>query len=255
MDKSFRVRPAGEVMEDIELAGRVMPDTRRVFLADGNALILSNNKLMAILDGLNSAFVDLQRIGIYGNARDILRKSDEELKELRAKKLSIIYIGLESGSDEILQRVKKGVTSEETVEAVKRAQNAGFKVSVIGLLGLGGADLWREHAVATGKAVSAMNPLYFSMLTLMIVRGTELHKQWKAGDFALPAPLDMLREMRVVLENIDVESGCIFRTNHASNYLPLAGRLPNDKEKLLKIVDDALSEGEEGLRPEVLRGL
>ncbi|MCK4307005.1 radical SAM protein [candidate division WOR-3 bacterium] len=255
LDKSFRVRPVNEVMGDIEIAQNLMPQTRRVFLADGNALVLSNQKLMPILDTLNSSFPGLQRVGIYANAGDILRKTDQELKELSAKKLLIIYIGLESGSNRVLKKVNKGATAEEMIEAVNKAQNAGFKVSVIGLLGLGGTDLWKEHAVATGKAVSAMNPLYFSLLTLMIVPGTELYRQWEEKEFILSEPLDMLREMRVVIENINVSSGCIFRTNHASNYLSLAGRLPNDKERLLKVIDQALAEGESRLRPEFLRGL
>ena len=255
IDKPFRICPVSEVMEDMEMAHNLMPQTRRVFLADGNAMVLSNQKLMPILDALNSAFPELQRIGIYANATDILRKTDQELKELCARRISIIYIGLESGSNKVLARVNKGATAEETIDAVKKAQNAGFKVSVIGLLGLGGTDLWKEHAVATGKAVSAINPLYFSMLTLMVVPGTELHKQWEEGNFVLPDPLDMLREMRVVIENINVSSGCIFRTNHASNYLPLAGRLPNDKGSLLNTIDQALTKGESSLRPEFLRGL
>lgn len=255
LDKPFRIRPVNEVMEDIKMAQNLTPQTRRVFLADGNAMVLSNQKLMPILNALNSAFPKLQRIGIYANAVDILRKTDQELKELCAKKLLIIYIGLESGSNKVLERVNKGATAEETIKAVRKVQNAGFKVSVIGLLGLGGTDLWNEHAVATGKAVSAMNPLYFSLLTLMVVPGTELHRQYKEGEFTLSEPLDMLREMRVVIENINVLSGCIFRTNHASNYLPLEGRLPNDKKRLLKIIDQALAKGESCLRPEILRGL
>ena len=255
LDKTFRIRPMNEIMEDIKMAQKFTPQMRRVFLADGNSLILSNNKLVPILDALNLAFPELQRVGIYANARDILRKTDQELKELIAKKLSIIYIGLESGSNKVLKKINKGATAEEMIEAVNKAQNAGFKVSVIGLLGLGGTDFWEEHAIATGKAISAMNPLYFSLLTLMIVPGTELHKQWKEKEFILPEPLEMLREMRVVIENINVSSGCIFRTNHASNYLPLAGRLPNDKEKFLKIIDQALSEGKSSLKAEFLRGL
>lgn len=255
LDKPFRVRPVNEVMKDIEKAHILIPETRRVFFADGNAMVLNNRTLMPILNALNSAFPKLQRIGVYANADDILRKTEKELKELCEKKLSIIYIGLESGNDEVLKRVKKGVTSEQIIEAVIKAQNAGFKVSVIGLLGLGGIDLSEEHAVATGKAVTAMNPLYFSLLTLMIVRGTGLYKQQKTGKFILPKPIDMLKETRVVIENINLKSGCIFRTNHASNYLPLEGRFPKDKEKLLKTIDYALERGNSVLRPEHLRDL
>jgi hypothetical protein len=126
---------------------------------------------------------------------------------------------------------------------------------VIAILGLGGVDLWREHAVDTGRVVSAMDPAYFSLLTLMVVPGTELHRLVTAGEFEVPEPLEMLREVRVTLEHIEGVSSCVFRTNHASNYLPLAGTLPQDKERLLMTIDRALVEGESILRPEYLRAL
>jgi radical SAM superfamily enzyme YgiQ (UPF0313 family) len=255
LDKPFKVRSINEVFEDIEIAKNQMPQTRRVFLADGNAMVLSHKKLMSILNALNSVFPELQRIGIYANASDILHKTNQELKELRTKKLLIIYIGLESGSNKVLQRVNKGTTVQEIIEAVKKAQDAGFKVSVIALLGLGGTDLWKEHALATGKAISAMSPRFFSLLTLMVVPETVLHNQLEQGKFILPEPMQMLRELRIIIKNTNVQSGCIFRTNHASNYLPLAGRLPNDKDRLLKIIDQALAKGKSCLRPEYLRGL
>ncbi len=255
LDKPFEVRPANEVMGDIKMAGSYMPGTRRVFLADGNALVLSNRRLLPILDALAEAFPELERIAIYGNAQDILRKSEEELKELLDRKLSIIYLGLESGNDEVLRRAKKGATAEEMIQAVRKAQDAGPTVSVIGILGLGGVDLWLEHAVDTGRAVSAMNPAYFSLLTLMVVPGTELHRLVTAGEVVVPEPLEMLREMQVIIQHIDGVSNCVFRTNHASNYLPLAGTLPQDKERLLVTIDRALAEGESVLRPEFLRAL
>ena len=255
LDKSFGVRPEQDVLEDIEMAKEAVPHTRRVFLCDGNGLVLSQRRLKTILGALDSAFPALQRIGIYANARDILNKSSQELGELCSQKLTILYIGLESGNDEVLRRVKKGATSQEMIEAVRKAQAAGMKVSVIGLLGLGGRDLWREHAEATGRAVSQMDPRFFSLLTLMIVPGTELYDEWREGRFRLPEPLDMLREMRLVIDNLRGLSGCIFRTNHASNYLPLSGTLPRDKEKLLHTIDEALQTGDACLRPEFLRGL
>lgn len=255
LDKPFQVRPPAEVMEDIRMAGLHMPDTRRVFLADGNALVLSNRRLLPILDALNEAFPRLERIGIYGNARDILRKSDEELRELVERKLSIMYLGLESGNDEVLLRARKGATAGEMIEAVKKAQKAGLAVSVIAVLGLGGVDLWQPHAIDTGRAVSAMDPSYFSLLSLMVVPGTELHRMVTAGEFVVPEPLEMLKEMRVTIEHIEGVSNCVFRTNHASNYLPLAGTLPQDKERLLLTIDRALAEGESVLRPEFLRAL
>jgi len=255
LDKPFQVRPAAEVLEDIRRAGSYVPDTRRVFLADGNALVLSNRRLLPILDALGEAFPKLERVAIYGNAQDILRKSEGELKELLDRKLSIIYLGLESGNDEVLRRAKKGATAAEMIQAVRKAQGAGLTVSVIAVLGLGGLDLWQEHAVDTGRAVSAMDPAYFSLLSLMVVPGTELHRLVTAGEFVVPEPLEMLKEMRVIIEHVEGVSHCVFRTNHASNYLPLAGTLPRDKERLLLTIDRALAEGESVLRPEFLRAL
>ncbi len=255
LDKPFKIRPIKQVFEDIDTACKVMPETRRVFLADGNALVLTTKQLIPILDALDKAFPQLQRIGIYANAKDILAKTNQELMELRRKKLSIIYIGLESGSNKVLKRVNKGATAEEMIKAVIKAQEVGFKVSIIGLLGLAGIDLWKEHAIATGRAISTMSPRFFSLLTVMVVPGTVLYEQQDQGAFILPAPIEMLKEMRVIIENTDVHAGCIFRTNHASNYLALEGRLPKDKERLLQIIDSALAKGESSLRPEYLRGL
>ncbi len=255
LDKKFGVRDIEEVMEDIEMASKTFGGVRRVFICDGNALVLPMRKLTRILDELPAAFPAMQRAGIYANARDILNKSENDLEELRKRKLGIIYIGLESGSDEVLRRVKKGANVAEIVEAVKKAQAAGIKVSVIALIGLGGRTLSREHAVETGRVVSEMDPLYFSLLTLMLVPGTELHAQWERGEFELPGPLELLSEVKTVIENLEGLSGCIFRTNHASNYLPLAGRLPNDRKRLLSTIDSALARGESALRPEGWRAL
>ena len=255
LDKPFQVRPTQEVLEDIEMARSYIPHTRRVFLADGNALVLSNRQLVPILDALDKAFPSLERVSIYANAQDILRKSERELTTLYRKKLGMIYIGLESGDEEILLRVKKGATAAEMIEAVRKAQAVGFQVSVIGILGLGERERSTEHAIATGQAVSAMDPAYFSLLTLMVVPGTELHRQWKAGEFVLIEPLEMLAEMRVMIQHIEDVACCVFRTNHASNYLPLAGTLPQDKAKLLATLDHALAQGESVLRPEYLRAL
>ncbi len=255
LDKPFRARPIREILKDIETAKKVIPETRRIFLADGNAMVLPAKQLLPILDALNSAFPGLQRIGIYANAKDILDKTNRELQALFERRLAIIYIGLESGSDEVLKRVNKGATPQEIVKAVLKAQRAGFKASVIGLLGLGGMDLWQEHAKSTGQAVSTMSPRFFSLLTLMIVPGTLLYEQEQRGEFYLPKPLEMLKEMKMILEHTNVSSGCIFRTNHASNYLALEGRLPKDRKNLLQIIDSALCKGESSLRPEYLRGL
>jgi len=254
-DKSFQVRPTDEVLEDIAMAGRRIPDTQRVFLADGNALVLSTRRLIAILDALARELPRLRRVGIYASARDLLGKTDADLASLRAKGLQLVYLGLESGSDEVLRRVGKGVTAAEMVEAVQKAKRAGMRVSVIALLGLGGVELSREHAEATGRVASAMDPHYLSMLTLMLVPGTELHRQWQAGSFQLMEPEDLLGELAHVVTHLDGLTRCVFRTNHASNYLPLAGTLSRDKERLLATLEQAVGQGRSALRPEGWRAL
>ncbi len=254
-DKPFRERPLEEVLEDVAMARLRLPQTRRVFIADGNALVLATVRLVAILDALEAAFPLLRRVGIYANARDILQKSDADLATLHRKKLEIVYLGLESGSDEVLRRVNKRATAAEMVEAVHKAKRAGIRVSVIALLGLGGVELSAQHAAETGRVVSAMDPQYFSMLTLMLVPGTPLHQQWKRGQFHLPPPEEMLVELREVIGHTEGLSRCVFRTNHASNYLPLAGTLSRDKASLLTAIDEALGRGRSALRPETWRGL
>ena len=254
-DKPFRVRPHRDVLEDISLAQSQIPDTRRVFLADGNALVLATDRLITILDALASSFPLLRRIGIYANARDILGTADTELAELKQRKLEIVYLGLESGSDEVLRRAHKGSTAAEMIEAVPKLRRAGIRASVIALLGLGGKELSTEHAEETGRVVSAMDPEYLSMLTLMLVPGTDLHRQWQSGDFELPQPLELLGELRQVIAATDGLTRCVFRTNHASNYLPLAGTLSRDKARLLATLDDAICRGPSALRPELWRAL
>ncbi|HPA21208.1 MAG TPA: radical SAM protein [Verrucomicrobiae bacterium] len=255
LDKPFRVRPMEEIREDIALAQRLMPETRRVFLADGNALILGTEKLTDILDSLASGFPLLRRVGIYANARDILRKSDADLALLRLKRLEILYLGLESGSAEVLRRIQKDCTPAEMLEAVQKARRAGIRVSVIALLGIGGTALSAQHAEETGRLVSAMDPEYLSLLTLMLVPGTELHRQHQARAFELMRPEELLAEMRAIITHTEGLSRCIFRTNHASNYLPLAGTLSRDKARLLAALDRALDQGPGALRPEEWRAL
>ncbi|MBI4833235.1 MAG: radical SAM protein [Planctomycetes bacterium] len=252
-DQKFRVRAMDDILTDIAMAHKYIPHTRRVFLCDGDAMILPNKSLVQILKALNMAFPNLQRVGIYANARDIIKKSDAELKELSDNKLTIGYLGLESGNDEILKRVNKGATAEDMVNAVRKAQVNGIKMSVIGLIGLGGHELSKEHAIDTAKAVNSMNPRYFSLLTLMIVPGTPLAKDYESGKFKLPEAEDMVKEIRLVVANMDTEH-TIFRANHASNYAPLAGTFNKDKKRLLEEIDKYL-EGEYDYRPEFLRGL
>jgi radical SAM superfamily enzyme YgiQ (UPF0313 family) len=253
MDKKFRKRPIEEVFEDIDSVGRYADQVTRVFLADGDAMVLSQDHIIRVLDKLNESFANLQRVGIYINARDALKRTPEELKELRERKLGIGYIGLESGSDEVLRRVKKGATAREQIDAVRRMEDAGIKMSVIALLGLGGRELSEEHAKKTAWALNEMQPRFASFLTLMLVQGTELAEQFRRGEFELLEPLEFLKELRMIVEGLELKK-TIFRTNHASNFLALGGTLPKDKERILAELDRGI-EGEAPLRPEFFRGL
>jgi radical SAM superfamily enzyme YgiQ (UPF0313 family) len=255
LDKPFRLRPMEEVLEDIAVAGRVLPETRRVFLADGNALVLPTPRLAQVLDALAGAFPLLRRVGTYANAQDMLRKSDSDLALLREKGLEIIYLGLESGSEAVLRQIDKGADPAQMLEAVRKTRRAGIRTSVIALLGIAGPELSTEHAEATGKLVSAMDPEYLSLLTLMLVPGTELHRRHQRGEFPLMTPVALLEEMRGILNHTDGLTRCVFRTNHASNYVPLAGTLSRDKARLLETLDRALAMGSAAFRPEEWRGL
>ncbi len=255
LDKPFRLRPMEEVLEDIAVAGRVLPETRRVFLADGNALVLPTPRLAQVLDALAGAFPLLRRVGTYANAQDMLRKSDSDLALLQEKGLEIIYLGLESGSEAVLRQIDKGADPAQMLEAVRKTRRAGIRTSVIALLGIAGPELSAEHAEATGKLVSAMDPEYLSLLTLMLVPGTELHRRHQRGEFPLMTPVALLEEMRGILNHTDGLTRCVFRTNHASNYVPLSGILSRDKARLLETLNRALATGPAAFRPEEWRGL
>jgi radical SAM superfamily enzyme YgiQ (UPF0313 family) len=250
----FSKRPFEKVREDIELAARWNQAVRRVFLCDGDAMCLSTDELVEILDCLAESFPLLERVGVYANARDILDKSPDELDVLSGKGLTIAYTGLESGNDQILEKVRKGATSEQMVQAVLRAQSAGIDMSVIVLLGLGSNALSRAHATDSAAAVSRMNPRYLSALTLMLLPGTPLFNRYQKGDFEIMNPVSVLQELRWFLADIDVEGPCTFRTNHASNYLPIGGDLPRDRERMLAAIDRGLADTSL-LRPERHRAL
>lgn len=249
----FKPRPFDNIKEDIALASRWNPEIRRVFLCDGNAMCLPTGELDRILDCLNENFPALERVGIYANASDILTKTPEELAFLRSKKLGIGYLGLESGNDEILTRVKKGANAEEMIQAVRKAQDAGIDMSVIVLLGLGSNSMSELHAVDSARAVSRMNPRYLSALTLMLLPGTRLYREYKEGEFELMNPSSILQELRLLVENIEVEN-CVFRTNHASNYLPIAGNLSEDRDSILEAIYRGIKDPNL-LRPEARRAL
>ena len=249
----FEARDLAEVLEDIAEAASLIPHARRVFLADGNALCLPAQRLKTILAALREAFPHLQRVGAYANGADIDAKSEEELRELAGMGLGILYLGLESGDDRVLRRVRKRDSSEEMTRAVIKAKRCGLLTSVIVLLGLGGREGSREHARLSAEVVSRMDPHYLSALTLMVVPGTPLHREQEAGRFLLPDQRGLLAELRTFLEGCEL-SQCVFRTNHASNYLPLKGVLSRDREAMLQMIDRAVR-SPQMLRPEYMRGL
>lgn len=253
LDKTFSARPLAEVLEDVEEAGKRFPDTRRVFLLDGDAMTLSTARLMPVLEALSKAFPRLSRVGSYVNAVSVLKKTDAELAALRDAKLSIGYLGLETGDPVTAARIVKGAKVEEEVLAVQRAQAAGIKMSVMVLLGVAGRTRWKEHAEATASALSAMDPRFVSCLCVTPVPGTPMADEVARGDLVLPSPEETLEELRVIVDRT-VLSGAVFRSNHASNYLPLGGRLPADRERLLAAIDAARA-GEIPLVPEEWRGL
>ncbi|MDX1765091.1 MAG: radical SAM protein [bacterium] len=252
-EKRFRVRGLSELQADLRDAAEHWPGTRRIFLADGDAFALSTEKLHRLLDLCHQAFPNLSRVGTYMNASNILAKSDDDLEGLAAKKLKIGYLGLESGNEQVLAGMGKGATAEEMVEAVRRCQKNGIKMSVMVLLGLGGREKSRDHAHDSAKALNRMNPRYLSLLALMPVEGTPLERRVARGEFQELTANQILEEMKEILERLELQ-GTIFRSNHASNYLALSGRFPQDKVRLIAELEDCLS-GKRGIRDEWMRGL
>lgn len=232
--KTFRLRPVNEVMEDLEWARAHYRRVERIFLCDGDALCLTNSKLLEVLDKIKELFPECERVSSYGRTSAAIRKSDAELKELREHGLKMIYLGAESGSDKVLSLVNKGETAEQLIEGVNKLEGAGIKTSVTFIAGLGGRDLMEEHAVQTGKMISRMNASYVSILTLMLEEPAPILKDYKEGRFKLLSPEEVLRESIIMLENAKPEKSCIFRSNHASNYVSLRGNLPEDNEKMIE---------------------
>lgn len=252
-DKKFRIRKTEEVLEDIKEARMAYKSIKRVFLADGDALIIKTSELLKILNFIKELIPECERVGIYASPRSIMLKTPEELRLLREAGLGIAYLGLESGSDEILRYINKGADSEEIVQAGLKIKDAGILLSVTLISGLGGKKLWKEHALESAKAISKMKPDYLGLLTLMVEPGTKLYDDVAKGEFELLTPHQVALETIELLKNIDAD-GCVFRSNHASNYLSLKGTLNKDKEMLIKQLNDAI-EGQVDFRDEYLRGL
>jgi len=252
--KSYRSRPLGEVLADIAEAGeRFADEVRHVFVADGDPLAMSLTHWEHILRALAETFPRLRRVSTYATARNLLEKTPEELKRLRELGLALLYLGPESGDDLTLQRLAKGASAADHVEAARRAREAGLEQSLIFLLGAGGPERSEEHARASGRLATAMDPRFLSTLTLTVVPGTPLAQLAEQGRFDLPDVPGLLRELRWFIEEAQPRAA-IFRSNHASNYLPIGGRLPRDREAILAAIDAALA-GQVPLRPEWSRGL
>lgn len=253
--KSFRKRDMKEIIEDLHMARERYSYIKRIFLCDGDALCLTNKELLEILDNINKLFPECQRVGVYASAKDILRKSKEELRGLAEAGLKILYIGVESGSDKILKKIQKDASISEIEEAVEKAEECNMTTSLTFLSGIGGKELWKENAVETGKFISRCKASYVSLLTLMLVEGTPLYEDSYTGDFELLSEEEVLEETLLLLENID-EQGKekIFRSNHASNYVILKGELPKDKDMLINKLKCAIKDSRLR-RKEYYRGL
>ena len=249
----FRIKEEEVVNRDIDFAATYCRRQKRVFLADGDALILPQRRLVELLTRIRREIPWVNRINLYGNAKSVLAKSATELKELRELGLDRVYMGLESGSDRILQQIRKGVDSARIIRAGHMVKEAGLFLSLTVLLGIGGTLHAREHAEETGRVVSAMAANQIAVLTLMLLANTELYHLEKTNGFTLPNQQQMLAELRLMVENINV-SRAQFQANHASNYLPINCRLNRDKEMVLAAIDQALV-GAKNLRPEHLRAL
>jgi len=252
----FRVIDIGEIKAYVDrIPADYLGQVRRVFLENGDALIAPQKLLVEVLVYLRNKFPNLERVGTYATPKSALIKSVEELKRLRELGLSIAYLGVESGDREILRRVRKGATYEEIVEAGVKLKQAGITVSATVILGLGGPQFSERHAIATGKILSEIDPEYAGALTLMLVPGSELEKEHKEGRFKLITPFQSLAELKLIIENLEV-TNCFFTANHASNYLPLRARLPEQREQALRLINDVLKKRDPSLlKPEVFRAL
>jgi radical SAM superfamily enzyme YgiQ (UPF0313 family) len=249
----FRIKSDEIIMEDIAFAAACCKNQRRVFLCDGDALIVPQKRLLGILGEIRRQLPWVTRVGLYANAKSLEMKTRDELKTLRENGVGIAYMGLETGDDVTLKNINKGATAEKMIQMGRKARDAGIKLSITVLTGIAGRERSLVHARETGRVLSAIDPEYVGALSLMLIPGTPLHKDYVAGRFPLLEPEEMLQELRTMIEHTEISRG-LFHANHASNYLPIKARLPKDKAATLKRIDAAL-EGRVPLKPEWLRGL
>jgi radical SAM superfamily enzyme YgiQ (UPF0313 family) len=251
--KRFRIKEDRIILSDILFASKYMKRQDRVFLMDGDALIIPQKRLMWVLDRIREHLPWVRRVGAYANAKSIKMKSPEELIQLKKNGLGILYLGVETGDVELLKEIRKGTSAEHLINMGRKVRDANIKLSVTVLLGIAGRERSLEHARATGELLSAMDPNYVGALTVMLIPGTPLHEDFTSGKFELPDERGFLLELREMIAHTNLSRGLFF-SNHASNYLPVKARLPKGKQQALDQIDGALR-GEIGLRPEWMRAL
>ena len=249
----FRIKSDDIIMEDIAFAAKHCKRQRRVFLCDGDALIIPQKRLLNILKEIKIQLPWVTRVGLYANAKALKMKSLEELQVLKAHGVGIAYLGLETGDDVTLKKINKGASAAHMIEMGKKAKQAGFKLSITVLLGIAGPERSQIHARETGRVLSAIDPDYVGALSLMLIPGTPLFQDYESGEFGLIEPREMLAELRTMIASTDLTRG-LFHANHASNYLPIKARFPKEKEATLQLIDQALA-GKVPLKPEYLRAL
>lgn len=252
--KKFKIKPVERIEKDLKEA-RTYGHVEKLFLCDGDALIIPQPRLEEILLIIKRYLPMLERIGSYANTKSILRKSVDDLKKLKELGLKIIYLGVETGNAELLKKIDKGATREQMIEAAKRIKAAGIELSVTVILGIGGIEKSVEHAMDTASLLADMDPDYVGALTLMLVPQTELYEDYIAGRFVLPDKIGFIRELYLMIANSNF-TDCYFTSNHASNYLPIKARLPGQKEIIMKIIGSVIEEKDVSrMRPEYSRGL
>ena len=254
-EKKFRIRPTEEILEDIDMARAYYgPGLQRVFLMDGDAIIIKTEDLLRILHKLYDTFPALEKVTLYAGPRSTLSKTPEELKALHDAGLSRAYLGVESGSDAVLKFIHKGVNAQQMLQAGQRLVEAGIDLWVTVILGITGeGGDWKEHILSTAKIINEMKPRHLSAMTFAPAKGTPLGDDVLAGRFKVYGPDHILEECRLLIQHLDVDP-LHFTSNHASNYLPLKGSLPQDREKFLSLIDQAL-EGKIRLRKTLNRGI